>query len=251
MELWTFLYLVIGGFILGSFYNVVGLRVPLKESLVTPRSSCPNCKKVLSSIELIPIISFVIQVGKCRHCKVSISPIYPCMEIITGFLFVVAPLIVGWEIELLYSYALVSLLVIVTVSDLAYMIIPDKILLFFLPLFIALQMIIPNTYWVDSLLGGLIGFGLLFIISLLTGGGMGGGDIKLFALLGFILGVKYVVLAFFFSVIIGAVFGMIVLLIGVLKKRQPMPFGPFIAVGALLSYFYGEQIVNWYFGVIV
>lgn len=251
MELWTFLYLIIGGFILGSFYNVVGLRVPLKESVVTPRSSCPNCKKVLSSIELIPIVSFIIQSGKCNHCRVNISPIYPCIEIITGFLFVVTPLIVGWGIELLYGYALVSLLVIITVSDLAYMIIPDKILLFFLFVFLVLQIIMPGAYWINSLLGGLIGFGLLFVISFLTNGGMGGGDVKLFALLGFILGVKYVILAFFFSVIIGAVFGMSVLLIGVLKRSQPIPFGPFIAIGTLLSYFYGEQIVNWYFGVLV
>lgn len=251
MQSVTIVYLSIVGLVLGSFYNVVGLRVPLKKSVVTPRSFCPKCKNNLSVLELIPVLSYVIQRGKCRSCKAPISPIYPLMELITGILFAVTPFIVGWGFELLFSYVFISLLVIITVSDLAYMIIPDKILIIFASIFIVLQFIVGDRQWLDSLLGVIIGFGLLLMIALISKGGMGGGDIKLFALLGLILGVKLVILAFFFSVIYGALIGMLLMLLGIMKKRQPIPFGPFIAAGALTAYYFGEKIVQWYFGVLM
>jgi len=179
------------------------------------------------------------------------SPIYPFMELITGILFAISPFIVGWGIELLFCYIFISLLVIITVSDLAYMIIPDKILIIFASIFIVLQFTIGDRQWLDILLGAIIGFGLLLLIALVSNGGMGGGDIKLFALLGFILGVKLVLLTFFFSVVYGAVIGMLLMLLRIMKKRQPVPFGPFIAAGALTAYYFGDKIVQWYFGVLM
>ena len=216
MQSLMIIYFGIVGLILGSFYIVVGLRVPLKESVVKPRSSCSNCNSVLSPIELIPVLSYLMQRGKCRSCKATISPIYPFMELITGVLFAVSPFIVGWGTELLICYTLISLLVIITVSDLAYMIIPDKILIIFASIFIVLQFTVGDRQWLDILLGAIIGFGFLLLIAVVTNGGMGGGDIKLFGLLGFILGVKLVILAFFFSVVYGAVIGMLMMLLRVL-----------------------------------
>ena len=251
MQSLMIIYFGIVGLILGSFYIVVGLRVPLKESVVKPRSSCSNCNNALSPVELIPVLSYLMQRGKCRSCKATISPIYPFMELITGVLFAVSPFIVGWGTELLICYTLISLLVIITVSDLAYMIIPDKILIIFASIFIVLQFTVGDRQWLDILLGAIIGFGFLLLIAVVTNGGMGGGDIKLFGLLGFILGVKLVILAFFFSVVYGAVIGMLMMLLRVLKQRQPVPFGPFIAVGALTAYYFGEKIVQWYFGVLM
>lgn len=245
------IYLGIIGLVLGSFYNVVGLRVPMKKSVVRPRSHCVKCKNILTIIELIPVFSYVMQGGKCRNCKAPISPIYPLVELLTGILFAFSPFIVGWNINLLICYVLISLLVIITVSDLAYMIIPDKILIIFASIFLLLQFTISERAWIDVLLGAIIGFGLLFFIAFISKGGMGGGDVKLFALLGFVLGVKLVLLAFFFAVLSGALFGMLFLLLGVVKKRQPVPFGPFIAFGTLTSYFFGEKIVHWYFGVLM
>ena len=245
------IYLGIVGLVLGSFYNVVGLRVPMKESVIRPRSHCPGCKNILTSIELIPVFSYVMQGGKCRNCKAPISPIYPLVELLTGILFAFSPFIIGWNINLLICYVLISLLVIITVSDLAYMIIPDKILIIFAPIFLLLQFTISEREWIDVLLGAIIGFGFLFFIAFVSKGGMGGGDVKLFALLGFILGVKLVLLALFFAVLSGALFGMLFLLLGVVKKRQPVPFGPFIAFGTLTSYYFGEKIVHWYFGVLM
>ena len=245
------IYLGIVGLVFGSFYNVVGLRVPLKQSVVKPRSSCPMCKNALSPLELIPVLSYLLQRGKCRSCKAPMSPIYPFMELITGILFAISPFIVGWGTELLFCYIFISLLVIITVSDLAYMIIPDKILIIFASIFIVLQFTIGDRQWLDILLGAIIGFGLLLLIALVSNGGMGGGDVKLFALLGFILGVKLVLLTFFFSVVYGAVIGMLLMLLRIMKKRQPVPFGPFIAAGALTAYYFGDKIVQWYFGVLM
>lgn len=245
------IFLGIIGLVFGSFYNVIGLRVPLKESVVKPRSSCPKCKHVLSAWELIPVLSYMMQRGRCRRCKNPVSLIYPLMELITGILFAVSPFIVGWGMELLFCYIFISLLVIITVSDLAYMIIPDKILIIFASVFLVLQLAVGDRQWLDILLGAIIGFGLLLLIALVSNGGMGGGDIKLFALLGFILGVKLVIVAFFFSVIYGALIGMLLMFVRVVEKRRPVPFGPFIAAGALTAYYFGEKIVGWYFGVLM
>ncbi|MFS0780747.1 prepilin peptidase [Bacillus sp. 1P06AnD] len=245
------LYLFILGLTLGSFYNVVGLRVPMKLSIVKPRSACPKCKHVLNAGELIPVVSYIMQKGKCRSCKAPISPLYPLMELFAGVLFAISPLLIGWSSELLFAYALISLLVIVTVSDLAYMLIPDKILLVFAAIFLLLMFFLDTLHPLDSILGAVAGFGILLLIALASNGGMGGGDIKLFAVLGFALGVKLTLLALFFSVLYGAVIGLILMLAGVVKKKQPVPFGPFIALGALTSYYFGEAIVHWYFGVLL
>lgn len=234
------------GLVLGSFYNVVGLRVPLKESIITPRSSCPKCKHTLTPIELIPVLSFLIQRGKCRQCQARISPLYPVMELLTGVLFVVVPLSLGWTAEIWVGWTLVSLFIIITVSDVKYMLIPDKILLFFAGVFLLERIFIPLSPWWDSLLGAAIGFTLLLVISMVSNGGMGGGDIKLYALLGFVLGTKLVLMSFFFATLLGALIGMIGIGVGLVERKKPIPFGPFIATGTLIAYFYGNTIFNAY-----
>jgi leader peptidase (prepilin peptidase) / N-methyltransferase len=245
-----YLIIIFYGLVLGSFYNVVGLRVPANESIVTPRSACPNCKHKLGPIELIPVLSYLIQRGKCRVCKTGISPLYPIMELLTGLLFLAAPLIMGWSNELWIAWTLISLFIIITVSDLAYMLIPDKILLFFAGIFIIERFFIPLTPWWDSLLAATIGFVLLLIISIVSKGGMGGGDIKLYALIGFVVGTKILLLSFFLATLIGAIVGIIGIATGILERKKPIPFGPFIAVGALLAYFYGDIIIKTYLELI-
>jgi leader peptidase (prepilin peptidase) / N-methyltransferase len=230
------------GLIFGSFFNVVGLRVPLLESVITPRSACPKCKHTLTPLELIPVLSFLIQRGKCRQCKAHTSPLYPIMEFLTGALFLAVPLALGWNAEIWVGWTLVSLFIIITVSDIKYMLIPDKILLFFAGVFLLERIFIPLTPWWDSILGAIVGFTLLFIISFVSKGGMGGGDIKLYALLGFVLGTKLVLMSLFISTLLGAVIGMIGILIGVFERKKPIPFGPFIAAGTLIAYFYGNTI---------
>ncbi|MDR0138192.1 A24 family peptidase [Metabacillus idriensis] len=239
------------GLLLGSFYNVVGLRVPMKQSIVAPRSSCPGCGHTLTAGELIPVVSYVLQGGKCRKCNASISPLYPFVEGMTALLFAAAALLIGWSGELAVALTLISLFMIIFVSDIKYMIIPDKVLLFFAGLFLIERIFIPLSPWWDSLIGAAAGFFLLLSIAFLSNGrGMGGGDIKLFAVLGFALGWKLVLLSFFLSCLVGSVIGLAAILTGKVKRRQPMPFGPSIMAGTLLAYFCGEELLMWYFRLI-
>ena len=238
--------ILVYGIVLGSFFNVVGLNVPMNQSFTTRRSACPKCQKTLSTIELIPVLSYLIQGGKCRGCKARISPLYPIIELLTGILFVTAFIVFGWQSELIVGLTLISLFMIITVSDLKYMLIPDKILLVFAGVFLIERIFIPLTPWWDSLLGAAIGFTLLLIIAIVSKGGMGGGDIKLFALIGFVVGTKTMLLSFMLATFYGAFFGIIGLLFKLVKRGKPIPFGPFIAAGTLTAYFFYEEIIGWY-----
>lgn len=238
--------LVIYGLTLGSFFNVVGLSVPIKQSFTNRRSACPSCGKTLSAFELIPVLSYLIQGGKCRGCKARISPLYPIIEALTGILFVLAPILLGWQTELIIAWTLISLVIIITVSDIRYMVIPDRILVVFAGIFLIERIFIPLTPWWDALLGAIVGFSLLLLIAIVSKGGMGGGDIKLFAVLGLAVGTKTVLLAFFLATFYGAIFGLIGMLLNKVKKRKPIPFGPFIAIGTLTAYYFYDDIIRIY-----
>ncbi|WP_456278110.1 prepilin peptidase [Bacillus sp. AK128] len=247
MTLFLYTYIFIIGLVLGSFYNVVGLRVPLNQSIVKPRSACPNCQQTLTPLQLIPVLSFLIQRGKCRSCGLRISPLYPVMELATGLLFVLAPILLGWQLELFVAWTFLSLLIIVFVSDIKYMIIPDKVLLVFAVLLLIQRLALsPLQPWWDSLLGAAVGILLLMTIILASKGGMGGGDMKLFGVIGIVLGWKLVLLAFFMSTLIGTLIASIGLAIGKVKRKQPFPFGPSIVIGTIITYFYGEFLIEWY-----
>jgi leader peptidase (prepilin peptidase) / N-methyltransferase len=238
----TFLY----GLVCGSFYNVVGLRVPVKKSIVKPRSACSLCGHQLTALDLIPVVSYIILKGQCRKCGSRISSIYPLTELITALLFLYAYLHFGLTMNFLLTILFISMLIIIVVSDLAYMLIPDKILLFFFSLFLIARIIRPLTPWWDSLLGAAVGFFLPLIIVIVSKGGMGGGDIKLFGVLGFMMGTKLVLLTFFLSCVFGAVIGLVLMIFGIVKRGKPMPFGPYIAMAAITAYFHGDEMIHWY-----
>lgn len=246
MDIVITIFFFIYGIIFGSFFNVVGLRVPKGESIVKPPSHCTVCDRNLTAIDLVPVFSYVFLKGKCRGCGTKISWIYPVMELVTGLLFAISYVQLGFSVELIVAILFVSMLVIITVSDLAYMLIPDKILLFFLiPLALA-RIFSPLSPWWDSILGAIIGFGVLFLIALLSKGGMGGGDIKLFFVIGIVLGMSNTLLTLFLASVIGTVIGIIVLRKAKKGRKTPIPFGPSIAIAAVLAYFYGNTLVDWY-----
>ncbi|WP_413365767.1 prepilin peptidase [Lysinibacillus sp. 3P01SB] len=246
MEIVYSIFIALFGLILGSFYNVVGLRVPKGESIVNPPSHCTACNRRLTAFELIPVLSYVIQGGKCKGCGAKVSPIYCVTEIATAVLFVISYLKFGFTAELAVALLFMSLLLIIVVSDLAYMLIPNKILLFFLPLLIIARIFSPLDPWWDSLLGAVIGFGILLLIAVISKGGMGGGDIKLFFLIGLVLGTVYTLLTLFLASLIGMVVGIIVLKVRGQGRKTPIPFGPSIALGAVIAYFYGADLIDWY-----
>jgi len=235
------------GITLGSFFNVVGLRVPKKIPFTNDRSHCSSCHKQLSWYELIPVFSFILQRGKCRNCQQKISLIYPMIESLTGLLFVLSYLMIGIEWELITALLLISMLMIIFVSDMTYMLIPNKVLLFFLPLFIIIRAIQPLEPWWSSITGGVVAFVLIALIILVSRGGMGAGDMKLFGLLGIILGLGKVLLTFFLASLFGAIFGIILLLCKIIERKQPIPFGPYIIVATIISYFFGDLMMEWYF----
>ncbi|MBB4825851.1 leader peptidase (prepilin peptidase)/N-methyltransferase [Sporosarcina luteola] len=245
----TVVYLVlffVYGLVFGSFFNVVGLRVPKKESIMTPPSHCSSCGRRLQVLDLIPVLSYIFLGGKCRTCGNRISLIYPLMEFVTGVLFAYSFFRFGWSPELIVALLLVSLLVMITVSDIAYMIIPDKVVLPFAVLFLVLRFFIPLEPWWDSLLGGVVGFGVLYLIAVLSKGGMGGGDIKLFLVIGFAVGTVDTLLTLFLASFIGSIVGIVILKKTGKGRKTPVPFGPSIAIAALIAYFWGSSFVDWY-----
>ena len=246
MDVYWIISFFVLGILFGSFFNVVGLRFPKKLPFHNDRSFCPSCKSQLNWYELIPILSYIMQRGKCRDCRTTISFMYPFIEAATGCLFMFSYIKIGLELELLTALLLVSMLMILFVTDVMYMLIPNKILLFFLPLFVIMRMISPLDPWYDAIFGAVSGFSFIALIILFSKGGMGGGDMKLFGVLGIVLGWQNTLLTFFIAVFLGAIIGGVFMLIKKVKKRQAIPFGPYIVVGALISYFYGEQIVTIY-----
>lgn len=234
------------GLVFGSFFNLVGLRVPKGESIVRPPSHCTVCDRNLTVKDLVPVFSYVFLKGKCRGCGTKIHWVYPVMEIATGLLFAFAYYQLGFTLELVVALLFISLLVIITVSDIAYMLIPDKILLFFLIPLIVLRVFEPLSPWWDSIVGAVVGFGVLFLIAIVSKGGMGGGDIKLFFVIGLVLGWVPTLLTLFLASIIGTVIGVISLRRTKQGRKTPIPFGPSIAIAAIIAYFYGESLVDWY-----
>ncbi|ETP68906.1 prepilin peptidase [Planococcus glaciei CHR43] len=234
------------GLVFGSFYNVVGLRVPKNESIAFPPSHCTKCDRQLTPLDLVPVFSYLFLRGRCRSCGEKIHWVYPLMEAVTAALFAISFWQLGFQPELIVALIFVSLLVIITVSDIAYMLIPDKVLLPVGIVLLALRLFIPLDPWWDALLGAAVGFGILLLIAIVSKGGMGGGDIKLFFVIGLVLGTSGTLLTLFFASLIGAIAGIVQLRILNKDRKTPVPFGPSIAVGAVITYFWGDALLKWY-----
>ncbi|OAB42964.1 prepilin peptidase [Paenibacillus glacialis] len=241
-------YVTMLGLILGSFYNVVALRIPVGKSIVSPPSRCPKCGTRLKGRDLVPVLSWILSSGKCRYCQAPVSGLYALGEGVTGLLFLWVYLRTGLSGESLVGWVLVSLCVIVSVSDLKYMLIPNKVLLFFLPVLVLLRIIYTEESIWNGVLGAVVGGGIVLLLAL--AGGMGMGDAKLFVLCGWVIGFPNVILAFLLSSAIGTlVYGMLMLL-GFIKRKQPVPFGPWLAIGTIIAYGYGSEIIGGYLSLI-
>lgn len=246
----TILFII--GTILGSFYNVVGYRIPKQEPITFPSSHCPNCKNKLKFYELIPLLSFLMQKGKCNYCHEKISITYPFFELLTGILFTLSYLSFGLTPNLIIALTFISLLIIITISDYIYMIIPDNILIFF---GIILLFEISISFGIDKALISIINgfFSFIFMLLLKEMGdiifkkeSMGGGDIKLLFILGMILTFPIAVL----SIFVGSVIGTPLSFFLVNKKSEHIiPFGPFLAAGAIILFLTKidlKTIINFY-----
>ena len=245
-------YTFILGTLIGSFLNVVVYRVPREESLSFPPSHCPSCNTRLKAYDLVPVVSYLFLGGKCRTCKTAISIRYPLVEMLTGLLFLVTVMKFGISLEALKYLIVISLLLPVALIDYDHTIIPDRLNvgIFLTALsFLLLEVYLGNGAFRDllnPLYGMVLGGGFFLFIAVVTKGAMGGGDIKLMAALGFLFGTANTLLLMFLSFIIGGALSSLLLLLKIKKRKDYIPFGPFICVSAFIVIFWGNQILNWY-----
>jgi leader peptidase (prepilin peptidase)/N-methyltransferase len=251
-------FVSIFGLIVGSFLNVCIYRIPLKKSIVNPPSGCPGCGEGIKFYDNIPLLSYIILGGKCRHCRQPISMQYPFIELLTGLLSLAV--FVKYYPDYLQYLALfifVSALVVISFIDLGHQIIPDIISIpgiiagFAVTVCLNLISSYPIT-WLDSLFGIIAGGGILYLVAViferLTGKeGMGGGDVKLLAMIGAWMGWKSLPLVILSSSLTGCVIGSAALLLSGKGLRARIPFGPFLVIGALIYLFFGRRLEAWYF----
>ncbi len=234
------------GLVIGSFLNVCIYRLPLGMSVVRPPSHCPACKSRLTAWDLVPVVSYIFLQGQCRHCQAKISGRYAMVELLTAVIFLICLRTLGLTDFLPAALIFACFMIVITFIDYDHQLILDSVLI---PL--AVTGLIVNSWLhslglADMLIGSLAGGGLLLVLAIASRGGMGGGDIKFAAALGIWLGWKLTLVALLLAFIMGG-FGSMLLMILKLKKRKDMiPFGPFIAIGAFISLLYGNQILVWY-----
>ncbi|HJR62004.1 MAG TPA: prepilin peptidase [Vicinamibacterales bacterium] len=241
------------GLAIGSFLNVVVHRLPRRESLVSPGSRCPSCGYALRAIDNIPVVSYVMLMGRCRRCRTRISLRYPLVELATALIFVLHYFVFGWTpllaVRLLFAAAMVALFAI----DLEHRLLPDAVTLPGIAAGLLASVFLPPGLR-DALIGMLLGGGVLWAIGeayyRFSGvEGMGGGDIKMLAMVGAFLGWQQVLITLVFSSIAGSVIGLIVIAVKRGGMKYALPFGTFLAIAAIVASLYGEPIVGWYTGL--
>jgi len=246
------IYAFIFGMCIGSFLNVCIYRLPAFKSIVSPPSSCPTCGKAIKFYDNIPVLSYLILKGRCRYSKSHISLRYACVEMITGMLALCSYLKYGFSFQALIIFAFISALIVITYIDIDHKIIPNRITLPGIPVFLFASMIFPEMHLTDSLLGILAGGGSLFLIAwvyqLITKKtGMGGGDIKLLAMIGAMIGWKGVLFTIYAASATGTAVGILLMLVKGKNMKFAVPFGPFLSIGAITYIFLGELIIERYF----
>jgi leader peptidase (prepilin peptidase)/N-methyltransferase len=251
------LFYIISAFILGSvigsFLNVCIYRIPEEKSIVSPPSSCPNCKAHIAWYDNIPFFSFIILGRKCRSCGAPISWRYPLVEGLSGALCALLIFLYGLTPQFFLYYLLSASLIVITFIDLRYKIIPNGITLPGIVIGFLSSFINPDLAWWDSLLGIIAGGGFLGLVALgyyfLTKiEGMGIGDIKLISMIGAFLGVEGVVFTIVSGSVFGSIIGLFILARGKGDRKMEIPFGPFLSIGAVLYILVGSYFFRFYLG---
>lgn len=252
--------LIIFGLIMGSFLNVCIYRLPRDKSVVLPRSFCPKCRTPIKWYDNVPLFSYLLLRGRCRECHRPISFQYPLVELISGFLsWFIFYHFNDWTPYIIYYIFLAAPLIVITFIDLEHRIIPDLITLPGIVIGAASRFLtMHGSYFdvgLDIFLGILIGGGFLAIVGIgyeliKKREGLGGGDVKLAAMLGAFFGWKGVIFILFSSSVLGSFIGIILVLAYKKDMKFAVPYGPFLALGAIFFLFWGEPILNWYLGLI-
>ncbi len=277
--LWLLIFVVfLFGLVIGSFLNVCIYRLPRGESVVTPRSHCPKCNKPVAAYDNIPLLSYVLLGGKCRHCRTRISPVYFCVELATGLVFAYLFSIFGITAEFAKFAVFGALMIVLVMTDWQTRLLPDRVTFPGMAFGLVFSQLVPvgdgaggllagvagfaEIPWraaslFDALLGAVAGGGLLYVLGelyfrLRHKEGMGLGDVKMMAMAGFFLGPKLVLLTIWFASIAGALIGGgLILIFRKDWRAYEIPFGSFLGVAALAAAIWGNALLKWYLGRIL
>ncbi|MCL0095485.1 prepilin peptidase [Dehalococcoidia bacterium] len=259
----TFIGFIVG-ICIGSFLNVCIDRLPRGQSIASPPSHCPACGRKLKRIELIPLVSYLWLRGRCRSCGTGIPRRVIGVELGTGFLFAFLSFSYGFGVEFLVLALCGSLFLVLAVIDLEHGLILNKIVYPAIGISLLLSPFWPSLGFarpflggtgmlpsaLSSLSGGLIFAALLFVIALIYSGGMGWGDVKMAALIGLITGFPYVLMAMMISALISGAVAIPLLALRLRSRKEAIPFGPFLSLGAFIALLWGQELITWYLGLL-
>lgn len=248
-----YILIVVLGLVIGSFLNVCIYRIPLEESIAFPPSHCAKCEHKLSPLDLIPIFSYIFIKGRCSYCNEKISIRYPLIESINTILYLIVYLKFGLTLIALKYCLLVSILIVIGMIDYDTQFVFTSTTVFggiIGIIFIIIQAIVYKSGVLDLIIGGVVGFGIIGLIVFLTKG-MGEGDIEIAIVCGLFLGIKGILLGLFLSIIIGGIVGVIILALKLKKAKEKIAFGPFIAIGSLISMLWGTEILKFYWSLLI
>jgi len=246
-------YIIIFGILgaaIGSFLNVIIDRLPADKSIVYPPSSCDACQHQLSWPDLFPVFSYLFLRGRCRYCKVKIPQRIFWVELGTGLLTALLFWKFGWKPILGVTIVYSAVLIAIAVIDLNHQLILNKLTYPFLLIALVVNFFVPNLYsWHNVLFGlsgGAVGFLILFVPALIYRKGMGLGDVKMAALIGLMTGFPNVIVAVFGGIILGGIVAIILLLFKKKSRKEGIPFGPYLSLATIITFFYGSNIIHWY-----
>ncbi len=245
------------GLAVGSFLNLCIDRLPLGKSIISPPSHCDACQQRLKTWDLVPLFSYLWLRGRCRYCGAHIPRRLPLVELATALLFALLSWQYGLSLQLAIALIYASLFLVIFVIDLEHGLVLDKVVYpgmalafvfsFFWPW---RELVWPDIGVLSALLGGAIGFGLILIPYLISRGGMGGGDVKLAGLIGLVTGFPLVFFALFLGILGGGLVAIALLISGVKSRKEPIPFGPFLAAAAMVTLIWGPAMYQWYIGLL-
>lgn len=250
MEILVMLFFAILGLLIGSFLNVCIYRIPREEEIVYTPSHCMHCNTRIKWYDLIPVFSFLVLKGRCRSCGKTLSLQYPLIELVNGLVYGGIFWLYGMQIETLLFSALFSILLVISLIDLRHYIIPNGLVVAIIALGL-IHLILNYERWLDYVIGFFAVSVVLLLMAIITRGSMGGGDIKLMAAAGLLLGWELILLALMIGSIIGSVVGLTLMAMKIITRKQMIPFGPFLSAGIFIAALFGHDIFIWYFNTMI
>jgi len=237
------------GMAVGSFLNVCADRLPERKSLLSPPSHCDSCQRRLAAADLVPVFSYIFLLGRCRYCGARIPLRVPLVELATGatFAFLFWYFGLTWQFWLYIVYA--SVLLVLAVIDLQRGLLLNVIVYPAAALALVVGFFVPEFSIYKGVLGGAVGFAALALVVLISRGGMGWGDVKMAGLIGLMTGFPAVFPALLLGIVAGGFIAALLLLTGKKSRKDAVPFGPFLALGAFVALIWGQQLIHWYTGI--